>query len=57
MDKYRILEEKLYNIKKCIAKTKVSSEAASKRLIELENYVDELIVASREKKYPIHTVR
>lgn len=50
MNKYEVLEEKLNNVKECIAKMKVSSEATQKYLAEFEDYVDRLIVASHEKK-------
>ena len=50
MSKYEVLEEKLYNIKKSIAKIKVSNEATRKYLVQYENYVDKIIVASHDKK-------
>lgn len=50
VNKYEVLEEKLNNVKKSIAKMKVSGEATRKYLVQYDKYVDELIAASREKK-------
>lgn len=49
MNKYEALEEKLNNVKKNIGKMEVSGETTRKYLRQFEKYVDELIVASREK--------
>ena len=50
MDKYKILQEKLKKLEECIAQMKVSDEATKRYLAEFEDYVNKLIVASRERK-------
>ncbi len=50
MNKYDILEEKLNNVKMCVIKVKTDTESVRKYLQKYEEYIDELISATHEKK-------
>lgn len=49
MDKYEILEEKLKNIKEYIKDMKINGDATKRYLIQYEDNIDKLIVATHNK--------
>lgn len=50
MNRYDVLEKKLKKVKECINKIEINSETVKKYLVQYEKYVDDLILATQEKR-------